>query len=129
MSNQNYFILLGSIDDSTCLVTDADVVWTSHKAANPDDVVFFYITAPVSAIVASGIVEGDYWLNEDIESRWEGKLMNEISILRGIDSPKPHVSMRRLREIFPEWNWLRYPRQNTQIPADLIEPFLELMNL
>lgn len=127
MTDKNYFVFLGSIDDSSCLITDAVVGWTSHKAIAVDDVVFFYIVAPVSAIVAEGIIVSDNWLNEDVGSKWEGRLMSEIVVDRGIDESKPHVSMRRLREIFPEWNWLRYPRQNTQVPADIILPFLELM--
>lgn len=125
--DKNYFILLGSIEDSACLITDEIVGWTSHKAVAVDDEVFFYITAPVSAIVASGIVLSENYTYEDFRSKWDGRLMTEIVIDRGIESPKPHVSMRRLREIFPEWNWLRYPRQNTQVPADIILPFLELM--
>lgn len=124
MDSKSYFIFLGSADDSHYLEPDDVVGWTSQSEAEPDDMVFFYITAPVSAIVASGHIRSN-WLNEIVNSRYEGRLMSDILV----NNNSLEIPIGKLRELFPEWNWLRYPRQNTQIPHDIAKPFLELVNV
>ena len=48
---KSYFVFLGSPDDRQWLIKDHNVGWTSHTEAEINDCAFFYITAPVSAIV------------------------------------------------------------------------------
>ncbi len=127
MNNKNYFILLGSPEDTQHLIKSKEVHWTAMKQCKTEDVCFFYIVAPISAIVAQGVIDEAVWKNCNPNSRWKNRWIADVYIQSGIADEKPHVSMRRLRELFPEWNWLRLPRQNTQIPADIVKPFLELM--
>jgi hypothetical protein len=123
----NYFIFLGSPAHGDCFGDDGDsVIWTARKNALDNDVVFFYFTAPVSSIVACGRVVGEPWLNEDIFSDWEGYWMTEVGHIEVFDRQK-YIPIRKLREVFPDWRWLRYPRANTQVPAEIVKPFLELM--
>lgn len=123
----NYFIFLGQPSHGDAFGADDDsVIWTARKNALFNDVVFFYFTAPVSAIVACGRVIDEVWLNEDIQSDWEGKWMAEVGHVELFPENK-YIPISKLRAIFPEWNWLKMPRQNTQIPADIVKPFLELM--
>lgn len=124
---KRYFIFLGSKDDKQFLEADEVVGWTSHDRARKDDEIFFYICAPHSAIVAHGIkvYEDDWTHPPDTDKRFSGRAMTDIVVRRA----DLNIPMRKLRELFPEWAWLRYPRQNTQIPEDLVKPFLELMEV
>jgi hypothetical protein len=125
----NYFIFLGSPSHGDAFGDDGgSVIWTARKEALANDVVFFYFTAPVSSIVACGRIIGEVWKNEDILSDWEGYWMAEVGHVEVFPKSK-YIPIRKLRNVFPEWSWLRYPRANTKIPTELVRPFLELMIL
>lgn len=132
---KNNFVLLGGMADydradGDCLLKnsgDDHVVWTAHKNMKPGDRAFFYITAPVSAIVAAGTVFYEPWTNENLNSRWSNYPMTEIGDLVHLPEAK-RLRIGRLRKLFPDWNWLRYPRANARIPDDISFPFIELFN-
>lgn len=119
---KNYFIFLGSPEHNPYLVKHELVVWTAHRNFTHNDVAFFYITAPFSMIVAQGIMLDDIFINEEYGSKWEGRIMAEILV----KDDSLEIPISKLRALFPEWSWLKMPRQNTQIPADIVKPFLEL---
>lgn len=129
----NYFVLLGGMADFNRADGDAllstlkgdHVVWTAHKNMRPGDLIFFYITAPISSVVASGIVRSEIWINAEKDSRWSNYPMAEIKITNHLDE-KFHISMKNLRGLFPEWKWLAYPRVNCIVPEEIQKPFLEL---
>ena len=119
----NYYIFLGSQADRHHLKKFDLVGWTAHKNFTLNDTAFFYITAPVSAIVACGVMLEKLWVDDDPNSKWKGKVFAEIYI----QSDSLHIPIRHLRQLFPEWAWLRYPRQNALIPQEIVKPFLELV--
>lgn len=122
-----HFIFLGSPEDAGWLTgeSEPEVGWTTHAMIEPGDQVYFYITAPTSAIVAVGTRLDDEWICEEYGSRWEGRTMHDVRV----ESHGLNVTMGMLRAVFPDWPWLRYPRQNAKVPDELVEPFLHLINL
>jgi hypothetical protein len=70
--------------------------WGCMKSAKKGDELWFYIIAPISAIVACGTAmrdakPGDHW-NYDTK-------VGEITWI------EPHITSTDLTEIFPEWKW------------------------
>ena len=123
LDERHHFVFLGSKEDSLNLKRKNVVGWTSHSEVAVGDRIFFYITSPISAIIATGIATGHSWENEDFNSRWAGRLMTEAIVFQD----DLHIPIKELRELFPEWKWLRFPRQNTRIPHEVVKPFLELI--
>lgn len=120
---RSYYIFLGSPEDRHWIQNNETVGWTSHRDAELDDRVFFYITAPVSAVVGYGHICGGF-KNEDIRSKYYERWMSEILVI----NDSLNIPFGNLRELFPDWRWLKFPRQNTQIPEEIVKPFLELVN-
>lgn len=124
----NHWILMGNPEDGNILLSeclpDNFTCWTTHKEAKVGDVVYFYITAPVSGIVAKGIIASEPELNYDLESRWYGYHFSDINKLQRIKD----IPIRDIRRFFPDWAYWRYPRRNSLIPMRFIQPFLELCN-
>jgi hypothetical protein len=72
--------------------------WSAPKLTAAGDTVFFYVEAPVSAIVAVGKALTSA---RATDTKWyEAK----IGKLRLLDSP---ITLSELRAMFPDWAWLR----------------------
>ena len=103
--------------------------WSVPKAAKIDDAAFVYLTAPESRIVGKLLITGEPFFhcgnsmfdNPKTRDKW----MAEVRAV-GYYAPRPELTMRGLRALFPEWPWLDYPRSATKIPAPLVQPLLEL---
>src|SRR4051794_11050343 len=80
MMRKRYFVFLGAEHDRKWLEHGQHVGWTGHKYARRGDEVWFYITAPVSAIVAHGMKLGDYKHPSDSDPKWNRRLMNEVFV-------------------------------------------------
>jgi len=138
MRNKNYFILQGGAEllfwfrnHSHRIGTSQQFFWTSPKTASKGDKAFIYLCAPESRIVAEVelIAEpfhnvGNMFENDIMRDKWCVEIGNAKYL-----EPRHELKMRGLRELFAiDWAWLRYPRGNTKIPADILQPFLELIN-
>ena len=75
--------------------------WSSLKHAKEGDFVFFYISAPISAIVATGSVLSDARPGENW--RYEAR----VGKIRWL---KQSISRAQLQGEFPSWKWPAYPR-------------------
>jgi hypothetical protein len=123
-----HWIVLGSEDDGEILIDEiragADTRWTTHKDAAIGDTVYFYIVSPVSSVVASGKICNTPQLQDAPSFPWYGYYFADINELK-LTEPV-HISI--LRKLFPDWAYWRYPRRNSEIPAQFLEAFQELTN-
>lgn len=111
------FILMGGSDDdngdySLLLRMSASGEthdgWGCPKAVREGDHVWFYITAPISSIVAHGnalrdATRGDNWTYE-----------TTIGEIEWID---PHISKKELLSLFPDWGWVKATRGKVQLDS------------
>ncbi len=95
--------------------------WTINKGAVEGDQVVFYMLKPLSAFVAAGIVEDAPRLEDDESSGWYGHYMTDIS---GVQMLPWLVPISQARTRFPQWGWLRQPRQSTLVPSDFTNELL-----
>lgn len=129
-SGSRGWILLGSPGDGDTLLRD-DVPqgvtnWTTHREAQIGDYVFFYITSPVKAIVASGRIATAPELQNDARESWYKKYFSVISELRSFPQI---VTIRELKALFPEWRYWQQPRTNSLVPEDdIVQNFLEMLH-
>jgi hypothetical protein len=106
--------------------------WNITKRARPGDMVIFYLTSPVSAFVATGVVErkvGDNDENEvAAEQHFYGR--NCFWISKAAMLPR-RVSLNEAKAQFPEWPYLKRPVvisiPNGSTPSDLVERFLRFL--
>lgn len=139
MSDKNYYILQGGAEllfwfknHAKLIGTSQQFFWTSPKQARKGDIGFIYLCAPQSRIVASVELLGEPFHN--IGNMFQNEIMRdkwcvEIGKAKYFE-PRKELSMRGLRELFAtDWAWLRYPRGNTKIPAEILPPLLELLKI
>lgn len=137
MSDKNYFILQGGAEHLDYFENNpryesagVEFFWTCPKRAVKGDTGFVYLCAPQSRIVGSVELVGEPFQN--VGDVFRNPIMKDkycVQIGRVKYLPfRPELTMRGLRELFAaDWAWLRYPRGNTQIPAHIVKPFLELI--
>lgn len=94
--------------------------WTVHSQARPHDRVAFYLTAPTSAIVATGTVASTPRLQSRKKEDWHGKYLAEIHSIQLAATP---LKRDRLLECFPSWGWPRQPRMSARVPDELVDRF------
>lgn len=125
----NHWILMGNPDDGEVLMFEClpenFTCWTTHKEAKIGDVVYFYITAPISGIVAKGVVNSEPELNDIANHRWAGYYFSDISELTPVKEFP--IAISQIRRLFPDWAYWRYPRRNTRIPDEFVTAFNALI--
>ncbi len=125
---KNIYVCLGSpnhLSDLKNLRNQESVIWTINRNAKIGDKVIFYLTRPISAIVGFGRVCESPWVNA--ESDWKEKHfaeINQITILK--DSQ--FITNREIKLLFPEWIYIKQPRQSVLMPETIRKPFEELIN-
>lgn len=136
MAEQNYYILMGGPEHLDWFEHFEDdplsqFFWTVTKNAHVDEVGFVYLTAPVSRIVGKVLLIGEPFFhigNSMFEhAQTKDKWMAEIRVVEYF-AARPALTFKGLQALFPDWAWLTYPRGKTKIPAEIVQPFLELMN-
>lgn len=131
----NYYILVGgpehleSFEKHIYSDPSHEWYWTLLKQAKIGDIAFIYLTAPVSRIVGQLEVIGEPFYNVNrfenpkTKNKWMAEVGKDVYFFE-----RRELTMKGLRELFHDWNWLFYPRGNTKIPSHIVEPFLELIS-
>ena len=133
VSDKNYYILLGGAEHFDFFIhndkyADQQWFWSAPQKARRGDIGFVYLTAPVSRIVGLVEIMGEPFYNVNgfqnpkTKNRWMAEVGNVVYFF-----PRADLTMSGLRKLFDDWDWLRYPRSSTKIPAHIIEPFLEMI--
>jgi hypothetical protein len=117
ISNQEFHEVL--IEDAAAGETN----WTVSKHCRPGDRILLYICAPVSAIVAVGILASQPEEVTVPSSIWFGHWLADITELRMLDQP---LSRQTLLSEFPIWGYWRQPRNSVRVPEEYL-PRLELL--
>lgn len=99
--------------------------WTINRSALPGDRVVFYMIAPVSAFVATGVVAEVPWVDNDESSGWPGHYRSEMIDIQML--PR-QVSLVEAKEQFPKWAFLHQPRRSSPVPAELSAAFWGFLN-
>jgi hypothetical protein len=96
--------------------------WTVNKSATKGDRVVFYLTAPTSAFVATGVVNKKPRLVTERDStEWFGHYAAEIIAVQLL--PRTVSRVEAMKQ-FPEWGFLRQPRRSSPVPPQWAERFL-----
>ena len=132
MAGSNYYILMGGAEHLDFFEHNARYAgdqwfWTVPKGARAGEVGFVYLCAPVSRIVGRVEFIAKPFYNVGMFPEWADQWMAEVGNV--VYFPTRHeLTIRGLRELFSaDWGWPRYPRSKTIIPADIVQPFLELV--
>ncbi len=107
-------LLFGGMDnDYEDIVSRArsgrSIVWKFLSDTRRGDRLLIYFNYPHSEIVATAIALEDSWPEE--EGGFFGR-MGEIQLLAD------PIHIAELRELFPQWAWLRYPRSKLYLDGD-----------
>lgn len=127
--NKTYHICLGTPEDHfEDLENDAGSGgisnWTINSKAKKGDYVLFYMIAPISALVAKGVVLSDATRNENPRDNWFGYFESDIVDLEML---KSQISLSEIRKKIPEWGYWKTPIKSTCVPDDFIKPLERLL--
>ncbi len=130
--NNAYHICLGTPqNDLDELKRDAErgeTYWTINSKAKKNDYALIYMIAPVSSIVARGVVLTDAERDTDPNNYWYRHFECHISDLEMLANPVPLAEIRRK---IPEWGYWKTPIKSTRVPDNLagkIERLLDKSN-
>jgi hypothetical protein len=98
--------------------------WPIKKSAHPGNAVIFYLKSPISAFVASGIVDSEVFSCPDETSEFHGRPCVWISDVRML--PRP-VALQDAAQHIPEWKFLQMPQAKAEVPSEWVESFLKLL--
>lgn len=129
--NNNHYILLGGAEhfdffSNNLAFADEDWFWTVPKTAKIGEKCFVYLCAPVSRLVGQLEIIDEPFYNTHLFPEWANKWMAKVKFVEYFEE-RPELTIKGLRQLFPDWAWLRYPRGKVRIPAHILTPFLELM--
>ena len=100
--------------------------WPIKKSARPGNTVIFYLTSPISAFVASGIVDSEVISCPDETSEYRGRPCAWISDIRMLPNP---VALQDAARRIPEWKFLQMPQAKAEVPSEWVERFSQLLQL
>lgn len=98
--------------------------WTVNRHAKPGDEILLYVCAPVSAIVAIGIIETVPELCEYPSSEWFRSYFADIHSLMMLEVP---LTRAFLCAEFPAWRYWKQPRLSALVPPEFAEPIRRLI--
>lgn len=122
--NQNICICLGAPYHLPDLQKKEPVAWTVKNSCRIGDLAVFYLTAPISAVVGYGVIISEPYYES--QSEWQDKYFAEIDRIQ-IYSEQNFISIKYIRQLFPEWRYWLQPRQSVIAPEDLTFTFKELL--
>ena len=100
--------------------------WNIKKSACKEDIVIFYMIRPMSAFVATGIVDSEVQQCPDKDSQWHDQpcvWVRDVSLLHR------HVPLSKAKKYFSEWKFLKQPRRSTDVPKSYVGQFLRLLGV
>ena len=83
--------------------------WSSLKGVKGGDELWFYVVAPVSAIVAVGVAASD---------AHEGKNWRYVVAVKKLKWIESHITVDELRSMFSDWAWTKSTRCKTHLDDD-----------
>lgn len=98
---------------ATLASDQSQTTWTIDRHATAGDLAVFYMTQPLSAVVAWGIVAGEPAL--ETEGDWSGHHMAAIGGVYLLPRPVPRAA---LAARVPQWGFLRAPRRELRVPDE-----------
>ncbi len=98
--------------------------WNIVKSARREDLVVFYMIRPLSAFVATAIVDSEVQACPDESSAWRGQ---PCVWVRDAGMLPKSVPLSEAKRRLPEWKFLRQPHRSTEVPRDYVEDFLRLL--
>ena len=117
-TNHQYYQTI--IDDAGECQTN----WTLSRHARPGDFILLYVCAPVSAIVAVGVVASKPEEITDPQNPWFGLWQADIEQLELLDIP---LLRSFLLEELPDWKYFRMPRNSVRVPDEFFKPLMILV--
>lgn len=128
MKHRRIFITPSNAEFYACVKEDAASAeattnWTISKHARRGDLMLLYICAPVSAIVASAMLSDDPELEENPRAEFFGHHLADMIDVRLLREP---ITRAEMMSLFPEWRYMRQPRNSVAAPDGLI-PELEAL--
>jgi len=121
----NVQILMFNADSGLALLKELSSSGRSRflsvpKLTKPGDTVLFYVSKPVSAIIAKGEAMS---MPRVTELKWYEAKVGKISML---DSP---IKLIELRSMFPRWTWLRSVNMFAYVSQERAKELLERVSL
>lgn len=125
------YTALGTVDEQLEYLEDlaakgGSTRWTINRNAEVGDELLIYLTAPISAFVARGIVSSVPSIDEDLNGDWQEHYMSEIE---DVSLVPERVHIKILRARFPEWRWLISPIPSTRVPDEVLDRLRVLVKL
>lgn len=103
---------------------DYEQCWTCPYGVKPDDTMLIYLMSPISSIVGQAVFTSKPFRMTDTDSEWYGRNMATFDELKMWEI---RLSLRRLKELFPNWIWATRPQGATKVPDTFRQDFLSLI--
>lgn len=127
LQKQNNIIVIGSPEDGEILldyeINLGHTLWSVTKSTAPGDRVWFYITHPVSAVVATGIVNSEVIYHGEANQSWSKHYVATINNLKIVRN----TPLEFLQKAFPQWQGIADFEENFDIEANQVGFFHEVM--
>lgn len=98
--------------------------WTINSNAKRGARVVFYMIAPISGFVATGVVAEDASRVIDKKNEWHGDYAAKMTNIQLLRRPAPLADAKRR---FPDWAFLRQPRRSSLVPANSAKRFVRFL--
>ena len=102
----------------------ARITWTINATAVPGDLCAFYIVAPVSGFVATGIVDS---VSEKVTNPASGQFGLYRAKIVDVKILPRTVPIAEVRQAVPRWTFLRTPRHGARVPEQWQSAFLKVL--
>lgn len=100
--------------------------WTITSKARPGDRVLLYITAPISAIVASATISTEPEKDDEPQSPWRGHYISDIEDILIFIRP---ITRDDLRRCFGRWGYWKQPRNSVRVPQQYRDKMYALIRI
>lgn len=136
MDNQNIYIVQGRAEMLDGLWEDSrlskeekvnlgyEQCWTCPVTVKPNDTMLIYLMSPISSIVGQAVFTSNPFRMTDIDSEWYGRNMAKFDELKMWEI---RLSLKKLKELFPQWIWATRPQGATKVPDIYKKEFLSLI--
>ena len=107
--------------------SDFTPCWTCSSTVTKGDTMLIYLMSPVSAIIGQAVFSSEPFMMNDQDSEWFGYRMATYENLK-IMPQENFISLRRLKELFPEWRWTTRPQGAVKVPETYQADLLSFLN-